>query len=111
MRKSIISVTKSASKKLIEISRTNNSIGLLFFIKSGGCNGFEYRFEPIKEIAHKENVFKKDELIIEVCNKSLLYLIGTKIDWNEDIMGQGFKFENPIAQSSCGCGSSFNPKV
>ena len=39
-----------------------------------------------------------------------MFILGTEIDWNEDIMGRTFTFNNPLAQSSCGCGSSFNPK-
>ena len=39
------------------------------------------------------------------------FLIGTTIDWNEDIMGQGFVFNNPMAQASCGCGTSFSPNI
>ena len=52
-----------------------------------------------------------DNVEIHVCNSSVMHLLGTKIDWTEDIMGQGFKFENPMAQSKCGCGTSFSSKV
>ena len=45
---------------------------------------------------------------IHVCGKSLMHILGTEIDWQNDIMGQTFKFNNPMAASSCGCGTSFN---
>ena len=109
MAKNLISVTKSATQKLLHISKENNAKGILFFIKSGGCNGFEYKFKPINNFTNDENVYQDGELNIEVCDKSLFYLLGTNIDWNEDIMGQSFKFDNPLAKNSCGCGSSFNP--
>ena len=38
-------------------------------------------------------------------------ILGTKIDWKEDIMGESFHFDNPMAQSKCGCGTSFNSKA
>ena len=108
MSKKIISVTCSALKQLKQIAENNNSIGILFSIKSGGCNGFEYKFEGINKFTNKDNIVIKDELKIEICDKSLLYLLGTNIDWKEDIMGKGFTFENPMANASCGCGTSFS---
>ena len=54
---------------------------------------------------------KIEDFEIHVCNNSIMHLLGTKIDWKEDIMGQGFHFENPMAQSKCGCGTSFSSKA
>ena len=111
MSKPLISITKNASKKLLDIIKTNNAKAILFDLKSGGCNGFEYRFKPIDTISNDKNVYIEGDLKIEICDKSLMYILGTNIDWNKDIMGQSFKFDNPLSQSSCGCGSSFSPKL
>ena len=54
---------------------------------------------------------KIEDFEIRVCNNSIMHLLGTKIDWKEDIMGQGFHFEKPMAQSKCGCGTSFSSKA
>tara|TARA_B100001989_G_C24332741_1_gene360882 strand:+ start:274 stop:618 length:345 start_codon:yes stop_codon:yes gene_type:complete len=108
--KKLISITSSALKQLKLIKNENNSIGILFSVKSGGCNGFEYNFKPINKFYKKDNIVVEDNLKIEICDKSLFYLLGTKIDWNQDIMGKRFIFENPIAQASCGCGTSFSVK-
>lgn len=107
MSKKIISVTCSALKQLKQIAENNNSIGILFSIKSGGCNGFEYNFEPINTFSNS-NIVVEDDLKIEVCERSIFHLLGTKIDWDEDIMGRRFIFDNPMAQASCGCGTSFS---
>ena len=40
-----------------------------------------------------------------------MHILGTEIDWKEDIMGQGFVFDNPMAQAKCGCGTSFSSKA
>jgi len=109
MSKNIITVTKSAIQKLSMIMKENKSKAIFFDIKGGGCNGFEYRFKPINTINNKNNVYEKDGLKIEVCDKSLLYILGTEIDWKKDIMGESFKFNNPLSKNSCGCGSSFSP--
>ena len=55
-----------------------------------------------------KNVQIEKDLNIEVCNKSLMFVLGTTIDWKKDIMGEAFKFDNPIAKNSCGCGTSFS---
>ena len=110
MTKKLISLTCSAIKQLKQIKKTNNCKGILFSVKSGGCNGFEYKFEPINTFFNEKNIVIEDDLKIEVCDKSLFYLLGTKVDWDEDIMGRRFIFDNPMAQASCGCGTSFSIK-
>ena len=108
MNKKLISLTCSAIKQLKQIKKQNNCKGILFSVKSGGCNGFEYKFEGINTFYNTKNMIVEDNLKIEICDKSLFYLLGTKIDWKEDIMGKGFIFENPMAKASCGCGTSFS---
>ena len=77
-------------------------------IKSGGCNGFEYVLEPVVEKPSnvETQVFKNVQLY--TCNISMLHLLGTQIDWKEDMMGSRFVFENPNANSACGCGATFS---
>ena len=111
MTKQLIYITSKAIKQLKKIQVERNSKGILFSVKSGGCNGFGYKFEPINSFEYEENILEQDGVKIEVCSKSLLYILGTRIDWKEDIMGRGFEFENPLAQASCGCGVSFSPKT
>ena len=110
MNKHLIHVTSNAIGQLSKIIKNTGYKAIFFDIKSGGCNGFEYRFKPIEKIENINNVYSKDGLDIEICDASLFHILGTKIDWQEDIMGKTFKFDNPLAASSCGCGSSFNPK-
>jgi iron-sulfur cluster insertion protein len=108
MNKKLITVTSLAIKQLQIIRKNEKTKGILFSIKSGGCNGFEYKFEGINKFTNQKNIIIEDGLKIEVCDKSLFYLLGTNIDWKEDIMGKGFTFKNPMAQASCGCGTSFS---
>ena len=123
MSKNIISLTIPALKKLSIIAKENNCKHLLFSIKGGGCNGFTYKFYPTNDEPDKlDEVYCLKEKIsglndinsplesIHVCGKSLIHILGTEIDWKKDIMGETFVFNNPMAQSSCGCGTSFNSK-
>ena len=110
--KKVIQITKLAGNKLLEIAKKNNTTSLLFYVKGGGCNGFNYKFEPFNETPKKYDIVVpyKDIKVI-VCGKSMLYLMGTTIDWKNDIMGDSFYFDNPNANSKCGCGTSFSPNI
>ena len=108
----IIKVTKNAHKILSQINKNYNKEFISFGIKNGGCSGFQYVIEPCNDKPNKlDEVVKIDNIEIHVCNNSLMHLLGTNIDWTEDIMGQGFTFQNPMAQSKCGCGTSFSSKA
>jgi iron-sulfur cluster assembly accessory protein len=109
MSRNLIKVTRPAIDKLNSILTRDGKKAILFSVKGGGCNGFEYNFKPGDPNPKSEHVYEKDGLRVEVCPKSIFHLLGTEIDWHEDIMGQGFRFSNPMAGSSCGCGSSFAP--
>ena len=110
--KKIITITKAASLKLSDILKKNNANALRFYVKGGGCNGFNYKLEPTNDKPEKlDEVFHHDNIEIHVCGSSLMHILGTQIDWKEDIMGQGFSFENPMAGAKCGCGTSFTSKA
>ena len=107
-----ITASKLATDKLQDILQKSNKNAILFYVKGGGCNGFNYKLKPTDEIPDKlDEIVKVDDIEIHVCNSSLMHLLGTTIDWTEDIMGQGFTFQNPMAQSKCGCGTSFSSKA
>ena len=109
MNKSVINVTSIAKKQLINIMNINKSKYILFNVEGGGCNGLKYNLEPNNDEPNKiDEMVKIDDLKINVCGKSLLYLLGTTIDWTEDIMGSRFTFENPNASAKCGCGTTFS---
>ena len=107
--KNIIRITKSATIKLNHIAKEHNVKSILFYIKGGGCNGFNYKLEPFDGEPHKlDEIVKCENINIVVCNKSVMHLFGTTVDWKKDIMGEAFNFENPNAASQCGCGTSFS---
>jgi iron-sulfur cluster assembly accessory protein len=112
MNKNLLSITSTALTQLKNIIKQHNCKAINLSLKSGGCNGFEYKLKPDNEpLKKKDELFAQEDVNIHVCGKSLLFLIGSKIDYSDDIMGQTFTFTNPNAQNTCGCGTSFNPKV
>jgi iron-sulfur cluster assembly protein len=108
MLKSIISVTPSAAIKLLDIQKKYQAKYINFTIKSGGCSGFQYVLEPCHQELVNEDLYEKENLKIKIHKEDTFQLLGTEIDWEDDIMGQRFIFNNPNSSFQCGCGKSFN---
>jgi iron-sulfur cluster assembly protein len=75
-------------------------------IRGGGCTGFTYVFEWADQLKPTDKVFSGHGVSIVVDPKSLVYLAGMQLDFVRGMMGHGFKFNNPNAKGSCGCGES-----
>lgn len=98
-----------AANKLKEIltSRNMASAGLRVFVSGGGCSGMQYGMAIEKEPGEFDTVFEQHGVKIFVDPTSMMYLSGASIDYVDNLMGGGFRIENPNAVSSCGCGHSF----
>ena len=106
----MIEITKLAIDKITDIlSEENNpDVKLRTFVQGGGCSGFSYGFTLDKEQNEDDFVVEKSGLVILIDSMSMQYLQGACIDYKEDIMSSSFVINNPNAQSTCGCGSSFS---
>lgn len=104
-----VKLTENAIKEVKRIMETNNiaGAGLRVGITGGGCAGFTYVINFENEVNPDDQTFEVDGIKVIIDTKSLLYLSGTTIDYITGLTGGGFKFLNPIAKDSCGCGSSF----
>ena len=109
----MIELTSEAASKARAMMRENDidpdatSYGLRVGIKAGGCSGLNYVLELVESPSGTDRVFEQHEVRIYCDPKSYLYLNGTQIDFEQTMMGGGFKFSNPNAKRSCGCGTSF----
>ena len=102
----MITLSESAKKEVNRIISEQN-LGEVFLrvgVKGGGCSGFSYTFGF--DDNKTELDMQYDNLICDP--KSFLYLNGTEVDFEESLMGRGFKFGNPSASKTCGCGESFS---
>ncbi|MBI2057812.1 MAG: iron-sulfur cluster assembly accessory protein [Candidatus Yanofskybacteria bacterium] len=108
----MITLTPKAVAKFKEIiskqEKPEEIKGLRVAVQGGGCSGFQYSLAFEKEPKPDDKVFEFDGLKVFVDQKSLLYLMGTQIDYVDDLCCPGFKFTNPNAQGTCGCGESFH---
>ena len=76
-------------------------------VKGGGCSGYSYSIQYEDFTESRDLHFEIDRVHILVDRKSILYLNGCTLDWEQTLMNQGFKFVNPNEKSQCGCGHSF----
>jgi iron-sulfur cluster assembly protein len=81
--------------------------GLRVGVQGGGCSGLSYAMRLDTKARDRDKVFEEHGARIFVDPKSLLYLNGTTLEYEETLMRQGFVFQNPNAARNCGCGSSF----
>lgn len=90
------------------LARSGNHSAIGVYVKGGGCNGLQYKIEPLQERYPKDEHIHIDGVDISVCPNSLLFLIGTHVEWEETDMSKGLVFTNPNAKGHCGCGTTFN---
>ncbi len=104
-----IQVTPKAVEKIREsFAREGVSGGgLRLGVQGGGCSGLSYLFKYDAKPRPTDSVFEFDDVKVFVDPKSMLFLAGMTLDYKESLMYSGFAFENPNAEKSCGCGTSF----
>lgn len=107
----MLSMTEHAAKQALQIMRDNDipvdTAGVRLGVKSGGCSGLNYVLDIVEEPETNDRVFTVNGVRLFCDPKSYLYLNGTQVDYESSMTGGGFKFSNPQAKRSCGCGTSF----
>ncbi|HEY0193422.1 MAG TPA: iron-sulfur cluster insertion protein ErpA [Kofleriaceae bacterium] len=107
---SMVFITPTAATKVNEIrdaEAIEGNMALRLRVVGGGCAGFSYDLY-FDEPAEVDRQFAIQGVNVVVDEMSLMYLVGTEIDYVEGLQGAGFKFNNPNVKSTCGCGSSFS---
>jgi iron-sulfur cluster insertion protein len=102
--------TQAASNKAKELitDEENPELKLRVYVTGGGCSGFQYGFTFDEKKAEDDMVIDRDGVSLVVDGLSFQYLVGSKVDYKEDLDGSRFVVENPNATTTCGCGSSFS---
>ena len=107
----MVILTETAAREIKAIIQQQeldpSTIRLRVGVKGGGCSGFSYVLDLTETQKETDEAVEQHGITIICDPKSLLYLNGTTIDFKDEIMGRGFVFKNPNANTSCGCGSSF----
>jgi iron-sulfur cluster assembly protein len=107
----MIHVTEKAAAKIRELlvkeGVPETTGGLRVGVQGGGCSGLSYAMRLETQARDRDKVFEENGARVFVDPKSFLYLNGTTLDYVEELIRQGFVFQNPQVSRSCGCGSSF----
>jgi iron-sulfur cluster assembly protein len=101
-----------SSSAIAEIRKMMHDRGLSeamvrFGVETGGCSGLQYSMDFADSVQHDDTVFESSGVKVVCDAKSLSFLDGLAVDFSTKLMGGGFKFANPNASRSCGCGTSF----
>lgn len=104
-----VTVSARAAKRIAEILKSEPQPAMLrVAVTGGGCSGFQYNFALDEVKAEDDLVLERDGAVVLIDSMSLDFLRGAEIDFVDDLIGASFKINNPNAQSSCGCGTSFS---
>ena len=103
-----ITITESAAKHVAsQLSRRGKGIGLRLGVRTSGCSGLAYKIEFADERKPEDISFEAHGVTVHVDKKSMRVLQGVTLDYKVGLLDAGFRFENPRATKTCGCGESF----
>ena len=106
----VVTITDAAADKvrqLLERDGRSEAFGLRLKVVGGGCSGLQYQLMFDDQTSEWDQRVELDGVQVFVDPKSAVYLVGSTVDFVDDLNGSGFKIENPNASSTCGCGQSF----
>jgi iron-sulfur cluster assembly accessory protein len=106
----MIHLTTTAAQEIKRLQRSRGQTHHYFRlgVKPGGCAGWYYTLDLVREIDNSDREFESQGLTILVNETSFPFVENIKLDYAEDLMGGGFRFTNPNTASSCSCGLSFS---
>jgi len=103
-----VTLTTTAATRVQKfLTSRGKGIGLRLGVKTSGCSGMAYTIEFVDEAAPEDLIFDSHGVKVLIDPISLVYLDGTELDYAKEGLNEGFKFNNPNAAASCGCGESF----
>ena len=109
MTMTAVHVTDRAARRISEIIAGEAGANMLrVSVKAGGCSGFQYAFDLVKARENGDFAIEKEGITVLIDEVSLPLMMGSEIDFVDDLIGASFKISNPNATASCGCGTSFS---
>lgn len=106
MQRDITLTTRAAEHARRYLAREGAAAALRLKVKATGCSGYSYVVEPAAAIGADDEVFESHGVRVVVDRASLPFLVGTEVDYAREGLNAAFRFQNPNAKASCGCGES-----
>jgi iron-sulfur cluster insertion protein len=106
----VIALTDNAASKVAELisAEGDEALALRVAVRPGGCSGFSYEMFFDSDMADDDLITEKDGVRVVVDPSSAQLLTGATLDYKDGLQQAGFSIDNPNAQRTCGCGSSFS---
>ena len=108
--KAAVALTPTAARQIARLMEKQGSKGLRIGVKKGGCAGMEYTMDYVADLNPHDEVVEQDGARVLIAPMAQMFLIGTEIDYEVDLLTAGFKFRNPNVSEACGCGESIKFK-
>jgi iron-sulfur cluster assembly protein len=108
--KAAVKLSPTAVVQIARLMEKQGSAGLRIGVKKGGCAGMEYTMEYVTSVHPMDEVVDQDGARVMIAPMAQMYLFGTEIDYEVDLLTSGFKFRNPNVTEACGCGESIKFK-
>jgi len=104
---SITLTERAAEHVALQLLTRGKGVGIRVGVTTTGCSGMAYVLEFVDEVEDQDQVFESYGVRIVVDTKSLVYVVGTVLDFVKTDINEGFEFHNPNVKAECGCGESF----
>ena len=105
----MITITRKAEEKIRELMQEDQeTVGIRVYVKGGGCQGYQYGMSLEFSMQEDDTVVEQGDVKVIMDSQSAPLLVGTEVDYVDHTQGSGFVMKNPIAKTTCGCGSSFS---
>ena len=108
--KAAVTLTPAAAKQISRLMVKEGSSGLRIGVKKGGCAGMEYTMDYVTAVNPLDETVEQDGARVMIAPMAQMFLIGTEIDYEINLLEAGFKFRNPNVAEACGCGESIKFK-
>jgi iron-sulfur cluster assembly protein len=108
--KAAVTLTPLAARHIARLMEKDGRHGLRIGVKKGGCAGMEYTMDYVSELHPLDAVVEQDGARVMIAPMAQMFLIGTEIDYEVELLHAGFKFRNPNVAEACGCGESIKFK-
>ena len=104
-----VTVTERAANRIKQIVAAEAQAKMLrVSVEGGGCSGFSYKFDLVQQAEADDIVIERSGATVLIDPVSVPYMLGSELDFVDDLIGASFKVKNPNATASCGCGTSFS---
>jgi iron-sulfur cluster assembly protein len=104
----MVQVTEKATQRIRQILAKDGGAGLRLAVQGGGCSGLSYLFKLETKERASDHVFGSSDAKLLIDPKSFVYMDGLTLDYKESLIPSGFVIDNPNAQKTCSCGTSFS---